>query len=303
MRNDFIIVENVCKNDEHLITNLSFIKHFRNLHDVHRIYVLKSGIHYYRNFCEDLKVYSFFHLFSQRKIVFLTASWSVLFFQVIFRRSDILLFHNFFSFLRGNTVVSFIKRYLFRLYLNLARSKNYVLSEHIADSLKHYYSSDFYFIPLWHDIEIIQKFCTVEINLKKRIVIFGNIYPGKLDLNGVNTSEILHLGKIHGDMDLPFESLDRYLSVEEYYSYLKSAEFVLISYTDYSFIASGVVADCVSMNKKIISNDNSYVSFLVDKYNLEIYHISEFINSRKLNNLPTQGLLSEDFKNHLSQIF
>lgn len=298
----YIIVDNVCQDDEHLVTNLTLIKFLKKIKNINNVYVSKSAQKYYLS--SNVKVSIFNHLFFFRrtKLIYLTASWEILLFTTLFRRNDVIIFHNFFSFLKGKTFPSIVKRILFNWYIKSTKSKNYVLSRHISENLNSIYDRDFKYIPLWHDLEIINNITSEVFKVDKEIIVFGNIYKGKFNQINIDVKKIIHLGKLHGQIKVPFKSINKYLKLEDYYSYFKGAKSILVSYSNYSFTASGILADSVALNKNIISNLNEYTLHLINEYGLNITSLNGIKKSNNIKNEAIHSLIYKDFIKQLKQI-
>ncbi|MDA9018565.1 hypothetical protein N9I49_00275 [Flavobacteriaceae bacterium] len=302
MASEYVIIDNVCQDDEHLVTNLTLIKYLKRVKKISNVVVCKSAQKYYLKFNFDVSIHNNLFFLKRTKLIFLTASWKILFFTLLFRRNDVIIFHNFFSFLNGKTFFSKVKRILFNCYLKSTKCKNYVLSKHISKNLNTELDIDFDYIPLWHDLEIINNITSEVIKVDKEIIIFGNIYRGKFNNIEIDFNKIIHLGKLHGDVKVPFKSINKYLKLEDYYSYFKGVDTILVSYVNYSYIASGIIADSVALNKNIISNLNEYTLHLINEYGMNITSLNGIKKSNNIKNEAIQILIFNDFIKQLKKI-
>ena len=103
-------------------------------------------------------------------------------------------------------------------------------------------------------------------------------------------------------MKVPFKSINKYLKLEDYYSYFKGVDTILVSYSNYSLIASGIIADSVALNKNIISNLNEYTIHLINEYGLNITSLNGIKKSNNIKNEAIHSLIYKDFIKQLKQI-
>lgn len=302
MTRAYVIIDNVCQDDEHLVTNITLIKFLKKVKKINNVAVCKSAQKYYFKHSYNVNIFNYLFYFKSNRFIFLTASWKILLFTSIFRRNDIIIFHNFFSFIEGKTFFSKVKRILFNSFLKFTKCKNYVLSKHISENLNSIYDRSFSYIPLWHDLEIINNITSEVFKADKEIIVFGNIYNGKFNQINIDVKKIIHLGKLHGQIKVPFKSINKYLKLKDYYSYFKGAKSILVSYSNYSFIASGVLADSVALNKNIISNLNEYTLHLINEYGLNITSLNGIRKSNNIKNEAIHSLIYKDFIKQLKQI-
>jgi len=302
MNREYVIVDNVCQYDEHLVNNLTLIKYLKKVKTISNVAVLKSAQKKYLSLNFDVAVYNDSFFLKRNKLIFLTASWKILIFTMLLRRNDVIIFHNFFSFIDGKTFFSKVKKILFNWYVKSTKCENYVLSKHISKNLNSTYDRAFNYIPLWYDLEIINNITSEVIEVDKEIIVFGNIYNGKFNQINIDVKKIIHLGKLHGQIKVPFKSINKYLKLEDYYSYFRGAKSILVSYSNYSFIASGVLADSVALNKNIISNLNEYTLHLINEYGLNITSLNGIKKSNNIKNEAIHRLIYKDFIKQLKQI-
>jgi hypothetical protein len=302
MTREYVIIDNVCQNDEHLVINLTLIKYLKKVKKISNIAVCKSAQKYYSRFNFDVTIFNGLFFLKRTKLIFLTASWKTLLITSLFRRNDVIIFHNFFSFLDGKTFFSKVKIILFNWFLKYTKCENYVLSKHISKNLNSIHDRAFNYIPLWYDLEIINNITSEVIKVDKEIIVFGNIYKGKFNNIEIDFNKIIHLGKLHGDLKVPFKSINKYLKLEDYYSYFRGADSILVSYNNYSLIASGIIADSVALNKNIISNLNEYTSHLINEYGLNITSLNGIKKSNNIKNEAIHSLIYKDFIKQLNQI-
>lgn len=272
---DKSIIDCVCRDDEHLVTNLSLLKFMKN----ETIHCRASAQSFYLQYGIQAKRIKISEYLYGKDKIHLTVSWSVLFLTALMRRKDVLIFHNFFDFITSKNIKGKIKKILFKYLVILNRGELYVLSKHIAENLNSQ-GFKFKYIPLVHDEKVIKH--VGETHLKERIelsnknVVLGNLYEGKIFGNKDLFNNSLHLGKIYGNYTPPIDSINRYLGIKEYYFALKKSKNVIVSYSEkYNYIASGIIADIISTREDFISNSNPYTLHLIDEYQLTVEKIDE----------------------------
>lgn len=270
-----IVIDCVCKDDEHLVTNLSLLKFMKN----ETIYCRASAQSFYLQYgiqAKRIKISEY--LYGEDKI-HLTVNWSVLFLTTLMRRKDVLIFHNFFDFITSKNIKGKIKKILFKYLVKVNRGEFYVLSKHIAKNLNNQ-GFKFRYLPLVYDKGVIEYLGETplkeSIELSNKNIVLGNLYEGKISGSKDLFNNSLHLGKIYGNYAPPLDSINRYLEIKEYYFALKRSKNVIVSYSEkYNYIASGIIADIISTRENFISNLNPYTLHLIDEYQLTFEKIDQ----------------------------
>ena len=181
------------------------------------------------------------------------------------------------------------------------------MSEHISSNLNVHFSKKFDFIPLFHDKNIIDNLLNVQenilqIDISNNTVMLGNLYKGKLaSVKKLNKYDIIHFGKLHGNHFDGIKSIDKYLSFDEFYFIIKNSKKLLINYSNkYRYIASGIFSDAIVFRGKILSNNNPYITHIVEKYNLATTNITSDIIEIEIGDLYHK--LKKEFKSKLSSL-
>jgi hypothetical protein len=266
-----IVSDKNCKLDEHAVFNLTVLNKLKELGLDYKCDFNLDTFNFYSQYMYLQKA-GIKELISAKRVLYLNANWKELFFSFFSPSQDILIFHNFFQFINGNRLKDIIRIKLLKILIKYGKFTPVVLSDHIAEKLYNLLHIKFSTMDLFYDRDVIDKLKSKRImfdDMFSDFVVLGNLYPGKVDINTLNDLKPLHIGKLHGGFTYS-NSIDKYVDIGDYYLAIQHSNNIIILYSDYSLIASGVIMDAIVMNKKIIGKKNHYLNCLVEKYNISL---------------------------------
>lgn len=288
MSKGFRVIESVLKGDEHLLFNLTVLS------ELHKAGLLNSFFASSEIFNLYQKHLSFLGSFKARKddlfsgrILFLTGSWSGLFKCLIIKGEKSMIFHNFYGCLDEKSWKSCVKLYGYKLLLRLGRVKPIVLNKYIKKYLDDRTHLSHGVLQIVYCPKIIQDIAQAEDREDKiEKAVFGNLFPGKINITYLEILNPEHFGKLHGGMEYK-NSINRYLNTKEYYNLFLRTEKICIFNNNNHRVASGVLTDAVTLGKKIIFFEDDYLKMLALENNLECVAVNNYfeINLQSLHEI------------------
>lgn len=294
MTRGFRVIESVLRGDEHFIFNLTVLL------ELHKIGLLNS----FQAKSDTLILYQKYLPFigglkSSRqnnvqggRLLFLTGSWFILLRCLFIKGEKAIIFHNFFSFLEHNAARKIVKISAYKILIKIGRIKPIVLNNNIKDYLDSRIKLNHSVIQIAYNLEIIEYVAPTEIlEISIEKALFGNLFPGKVNLALLKSLSPKHFGKLHGGMKYK-KSIDKYLSIKDYYNLMRMTDKICILNNNNHRVASGVLADAVALRKKIFCSEDPYIQYLVSEYNLECIPLGNYL---QIDLAPLQKRLYELF--------
>lgn len=282
----FNVVESEIHDDAHIVFNLSVLKSLVTLGRLDAFNCSESLYLLYEDIYPEVSAYRGAYPRRNSNYLFLTGSWRVLFKCLLLTGEKVVIFHNFYEFLENSTFRARLKRILYEILLRLGHVKPVVLNNFIRNWISMRLSTEHFVLQIYYDDEIIRRLAIEEVESISDQVIFGNLFPGKIDERLLHSMKPKHLGKLHGGFTYS-KSINRYLSINEYYSFFSAASSVLILNNNNHRVASGIIADAVALGKTVISAKDDFLIELIQNYNLkhEVWYDMIKIDFAELNKM------------------
>ena len=264
----FTVVESEINDDAHIVFNLSVLRTLIALDRLDSFNCSESLYLLYKDIYPEVSAYRRASPKKSSNYLFLTGSWRVLFKCLLLAGQKVVIFHNFYEFLENRTLKASFKRILYVILIRLGNVKPVVLNNFIKNWISTRLSIEHFVLQIYYDNEIIRRIAIEEVKPISDQVIFGNLFPGKVDEGLLHSISPQHFGKLHGGLSYS-RSINRYLSINEYYSIFSAASSVLILNKNNHRVASGIIADAVALGKTLVSRKDDFLMDLIQNYNIE----------------------------------